>query len=166
MESLLVWGLGLIGLAIVLLSLEFFVSAAGAFALSAAVMALVGVGCLFFYDLLWGAIGSLVMLVLGPASFYWGLKVWPHTGLGRRVIGAPTDEEQEQQRQQQAATDLKSRSLIGKEGVVVSDLRPIGAADFGGTRMEVISESSFVPVGARVRIISISGPSIKVRELH
>lgn len=166
MESLLVWGLGLIGLGIVLLSLEFFFPAAGALALTALVLAFAGIICLFRYDLTWGLTGSLLLLVLGPLALYWGLKVWPHTVVGRKVSGEPTEEEAEALRQAQLQAQQEARALIGKEGSVVSDLRPVGAIEIDGKRIEVISESNFVPVGARVKIISVNGPSIRVRELR
>lgn len=166
MESLVVWGLGLIGLAIVLLSLEFFFPAAGALALTAGVLALVGVICLFRYDLLWGTTGTLVLVVLGPTALYWGFKIWPHTTLGRKVMGAPTEEELEARRAAEASEVQRTQSLVGKEGMVVTDLRPVGAAEIDGQRLEVVSESTFVPTGARVRVIGVNGPTVRVREVR
>lgn len=164
MELLLVWGLGLIGLAILLLSLEFFFPAAGALALTSFVLAVVGIICLFRYDMLWGATGTLLLLVLGPTTLYWGLKIWPHTALGRGVVGAPTDEELEEKRAAEASEQQHARAMIGKEGMVVSDLRPVGAAEIDGRRIEVMSEGTFVPTGARVRVIAVSGTTVRVRE--
>ncbi|MBI1189923.1 MAG: hypothetical protein GC200_04485 [Tepidisphaera sp.] len=166
MESLLVWGLGLIGLGIVLLSLEFFFPAAGALALTSLVLAFAGIICLFRYDLTWGLTGSLLLLVFGPLALYWGLKIWPNTLVGRKVSGEPTEEEAEAQRLAQLEAQKQARALVGKEGVVVSDLRPVGAVEIDGARVEVIAESTFVPVGARVRVISVNGPSVRVRELR
>ncbi|MFA6044030.1 MAG: NfeD family protein [Phycisphaerales bacterium] len=166
MESLLVWGLGLIGLAILLLSLEFFFPAAGALALTSFVLAVVGIICLFRYDMVWGATGTLLLLVMGPTALYWGLKIWPHTALGRGVVGAPTEEELEAQRAAEASEQQKGQALIGKEGMVVSDLRPVGAAEIAGQRMEVISEGTFVPTGARVRVIAVNGVTVRVREVR
>lgn len=166
MESLLVWGLGLIGLGIVLLSLEFFIPASGALALTALVLALSGVVCLFRYDLTWGLTGSLLLLVFGPLALYWGLKIWPDTFVGRKVSGEPTEEEANAKRLAMLEAQRQAQALVGKEGVVVSDLRPVGAVEIDGTRVEVIAESTFVPVGARVRVISVNGPSVRVRELR
>ncbi len=132
MESLLVWGLGLLALALVLLVAEFFVPSAGALGLTAAVIAIAGVVCLFRYDTLWGVIGSLIVIVFGPLAVYFGLKLWPHTPLGRRVIGAPSEEEAAAARQRESDEKKKQAALVGKEGRVLTDLRPVGTVEIDG----------------------------------
>ncbi len=54
--------------------------------------------------------------------------------------------------------------FVGKEGTATSVLRPTGIADFEGVRLNVSSEGSFIPAGTRVRIISVEGQKILVRE--
>jgi membrane-bound serine protease (ClpP class) len=53
-----------------------------------------------------------------------------------------------------AVTDEGS-SLIGSEGVAVTNLRPSGSADFGDSRLQVETEGEFVPRGARVRVVAV-----------
>lgn len=54
----------------------------------------------------------------------------------------------------------------GREGVVVTPLRPAGAVDFDGVRLDVLAEAEFVPAGARVRIIKAEGNRILVRRIN
>lgn len=165
MESLLVWGLGLLALALVLLVAEFFVPSAGALGLTAAVIAIAGVVCLFRYDTLWGVIGSLIVIVFGPLAVYFGLKLWPHTPLGRRVIGAPSEEEAAAARQRESDEKKKQAALVGKEGRVLTDLRPVGTVEIDGVRYDALSETLFVPAGSRVRVVGAEVAQIKVREM-
>lgn len=55
--------------------------------------------------------------------------------------------------------------LVGKEGVVLTPLRPAGTADFEGVRLDVVAEAAFVPAGAQVRIIKAEGNRIVVRQI-
>lgn len=163
MDPMLAWGLGLLALAFLLLILELFVPSAGALAVGAGLAAIAGVVCLFRYDAAWGASGALSILVLTPLAVYGFFKIWPNTPMGRRIIGAPTEEQVMAQRQAEERARAQRQALIGKEGKVVTDLRPVGLVDIGGTRYEVLSETLFVPAGSRVRITQADLSQIKVR---
>lgn len=56
-------------------------------------------------------------------------------------------------------------SMIGKEGITLSILRPSGIAVFDGTKLDVVSEGEYIPNGSKVKIIQVSGPRIVVREV-
>ena len=51
---------------------------------------------------------------------------------------------------------------IGATGVAISDLRPVGTAQFGGRDTEVVSESGYVERGGAIRIIAIRGAEVVV----
>jgi membrane-bound ClpP family serine protease len=163
MESLLVWGLVLFGISALLLVVELFVPTGGALGITAAVVAIAGVVCLFRHDTGWGFAGLLAVLVLGPAALVFGLQVWPNTPMGRRIIGVPTEEEQERTRLAEEADRKRANDMIGQEGVVLTDLRPVGIVEIGGRRLDVLSETLFVPAGSRVRVTHVEGSMIKVR---
>jgi membrane-bound ClpP family serine protease len=55
--------------------------------------------------------------------------------------------------------------FIGKEGVVMTILRPSGIADFDGVKLDVVSESEFIPKDTRVKIIKVQGRRIVVKEI-
>ena len=61
--------------------------------------------------------------------------------------------------------DKDAQSLIGLEGECVTALRPVGAGDFGGRRLDIVSEGGFIQKGAKVRITAIDGVRIMVKEI-
>ena len=61
--------------------------------------------------------------------------------------------------------DKDAQSLIGLEGECVTALRPVGAGDFSGRRLDIVSEGGFIQKGARVRITAIDGVRIMVKEI-
>jgi len=55
--------------------------------------------------------------------------------------------------------------FVGKEGITVTTLRPAGIAEFDGVKLDVVSEGEYIPNGTRVKIISVSGRRIVVRNI-
>ena len=165
MDTLLLWGLVLIGLALLMGFAELFVPSHGALALTSGVLAVAGVVCMFRYDTSWGVGSGLGLMVLGPIAVAFGFKVWPHTPLGKRIIGVPSDEEVAAARASEEAAKAARHALIGKEGKVLTDLRPVGKVEIAGERYEVLSETYFVPAGTAVRVTQADMETIKVRPL-
>lgn len=62
----------------------------------------------------------------------------------------------------EAASGSKT-PVVGQEGVSVTPLRPSGTAQFGTERFSVLTEGEFIPPGARVEVVSVSGGRIAVR---
>lgn len=165
MEPKLLWGLGLIGASLLLFVLEIFIPSMGVLFVTALVVALAGVVTLFTYDPMWGLAGLLAVLVLGPMIGYFGLSIWKNTPIGRRMIGSKTEAEVEEAKQAELRERDQMLALVGMEGEALTDLRPVGVARFEGKRMDVTSELGLITRGSRVRISSIEGAIIKVREV-
>ncbi|WP_236636176.1 NfeD family protein [Pradoshia eiseniae] len=55
--------------------------------------------------------------------------------------------------------------LIGKEGVLLTALRPAGTALVDGERVDVVSEGSFINKGTAVKIVKVEGSRVVVRQL-
>jgi membrane-bound serine protease (ClpP class) len=60
---------------------------------------------------------------------------------------------------------LSREKWIGQEGVTLSLLRPSGLADINGERLDVISSGEFIEKGKPVRVHSVDGTRILVKEL-
>ncbi|HLP83623.1 MAG TPA: NfeD family protein [Phycisphaerales bacterium] len=165
MDPLLVWALGFVGLAVVLMVMEVFLPTAGTLAIASAVSALVAVVLFYRFDTTWGHVSLLSMLVLAPVAAGFMIKVWPHTPLGRKIIGAPSEDEVEQSRIAEETERRARQALVGKEGKVLRDLRPVGLVEIEGQRYEVLSETTFVPVGETVRVTQADLAQIKVRRV-
>ncbi|MCR3922062.1 MAG: ATP-dependent Clp protease proteolytic subunit [Firmicutes bacterium] len=53
--------------------------------------------------------------------------------------------------------------LLGKVGQTVTSLRPSGAAEFDGERIDVISEGTFIPQSSAVKVVKVEGTRVVVR---
>lgn len=165
MDPLLIWGLGLLGIALVLVLLEFFVPSAGAIAITAAVCAIGGLVCLFRFSPLWGVMGLFGLLITTPLVIWAGLGLWQHTPIGRRMIGAPTEEEQFEKIQKEESFVKQRLRLMDKQGVAVTDLRPVGVIDIDGQRHDAITDADFISPGTRVRVTLVEATQVRVRPL-
>ena len=56
-------------------------------------------------------------------------------------------------------------SLVGKKGTVLTQLRPAGAVEIEGKRLDVVSDGDFVPAGQAVTVTEITGNRIVVRKV-
>ncbi|MBX3386356.1 MAG: hypothetical protein KF768_07285 [Phycisphaeraceae bacterium] len=160
MESLLVWGLALVAASIVLIFIEFFVPSAGLISVVAACCGIGGVICLFIHDWRWGVGGMLALAVLVPMAIVFGLQVLPATPLGKRLMygedGAP--------RTVLDPNDVGPYvGLLGREGEVLSDLRPVGVVRIDDERLDALSEIGLVRAGTRIKVTSVEGRQVKVR---
>lgn len=170
-------GLGLIGLGLLLMLVDVFVPTMGVLMIGGALVAVAGVVELFWVSTTWGAIGALVLMVLGPGIMLFGLKVFPDTPIGRMLIlrppapggGAgllPTDAQEDAPPPSPEAQAHPLAGLIGREAMVVSDLRPVGTIRVSGDRVDAISEVGHVSAGATVRITGTAeGHAVRVRDV-
>lgn len=53
----------------------------------------------------------------------------------------------------------------GAEGIAITELRPLGRAEFDGQRRDVRCENGFVPAGSRVKVIAFEPGNLLVRTL-
>jgi membrane-bound ClpP family serine protease len=160
MEGLLLWGLLLLGVALLIVLIDLFVPSGGLLALVSLTVAIAGVVCLFMHDTRWGLAGLGLVVVGGPALFALSVKIFPHTPMGRMLIlgGEPHDEKPPPQADPLAA-------LIGKEGQVVTDLRPVGVVRIEGVKHDAVSQTRLVRAGETVRVVAVEGPTLKVRPI-
>jgi len=165
MESKLLWGLGLIAASILLLVLEIFIPSAGVISFIAAGCGIAGVVSLFLYDTTWGVAGLLTLLITGPGVFFWGLSIWRHTPLGRKLIGDTDEETALAQRQAEEKAKLEQQRMVGQEGVAATDLRPVGVVIINGQRYDALSEMSLIAAGTKVKVTIVEGNQIKVRAI-
>lgn len=64
------------------------------------------------------------------------------------------------------APNMDNEQYLGKVGVATSILRPAGAIDLDGERVDVITEGEFLAAGTRVKVIGLDGTRIIVRAVR
>ncbi len=55
--------------------------------------------------------------------------------------------------------------LVGLEGIALTTLRPAGTADFDGKRVDVVTESSYIENGKKIKVMRVEGHKVIVREI-
>lgn len=108
-------------------------------------------------DMKWAVInlvGALVALVVFGYSFS---KYLPKTRLyGYLVLGA------EEKSDKGFEPSRDASDLLGRQGVLVTDLRPAGVALIGDRRVDVVSRGDYVAKGTNVTVAEVRGSRIVV----
>ncbi len=108
---------------------------------------------------LWGALGGVgIGLVIFVAVIVAFLR---HLPVSRRLSGLLLRESQPAQAGYVSAP--ARTELIGKSGIAVSELRPVGVAEIGGERLDVTTEGDFLPSGTAVTVVRADPMRLVVR---
>ena len=162
----------LIGCSILFFTLELFVPSGGIFALICGACTIASVVTMFLYTPLLGLVLLIGYVVVGPFAIYWGLHVWEHSGVGRRLIlDAELDSSAEEEfvieaGSQQSVGIQQTSTLIGETGMTDSSLRPVGFVKINGRRVDAIAEGDLIEAGRTVVVVDAYDNQIKVREIE
>lgn len=140
---------------------EFFVPAGGLVGLAG--LGSIITGIVFAYTDYGNIAGTalVILAVVGtPATLIIGFKIFPRTFMGRRLI---LSEAQRQDTGYTASTSEKYAGLLGREGVAVSPLRPVGTMKIDNDKFSVVTEGEMIEAGATVKVIAVEGSRIVVR---
>lgn len=123
------------------------------------VLGIIGMGCIL--TAIWLAFGlsaglgwTLIVVTVLSVPFIVWLWIW----IFKRAMML-----REVQHGTSAMVELKS--LVGQEGVAVTQLRPAGMARFEGKKVDVISEGTVITKGTRVKVIEVEANRVVVREV-
>lgn len=166
MEPMLVWGLSLIAVSVLLIVIEMFVPSGGIIALTAGVVGIAGVVCLFLTDtnpVLWGSLGILTLVVLFPASFFLWVKLLPSTAWGQALLGERPAEELRQAADREQEQRDSMRALVGEHGIAKTPLRPIGTVEINGDRYDALAEGVAIEPGDAIRVTGADLTQLRVR---
>ncbi len=145
---------------IVLLVAEIFLPSHGLLILLSLASLGGGIYAAFEYSLMAGYLSLLLTLLLVPTLAVMAVKVWPRTFIGRRI--APPNRPFSPG-ESPASADGELQRLIGHTGRTLTPLRPVGACDFGGCRVECLAESGMIDRHVQVVAIDVQGRSLVVR---
>ena len=149
----------LLGVGIVLLLIEVFSPSFG-------VLGFIGIGAIMgslvlsSYDtslMLMSMFIAIIVTVVASVLFF---KYVGYNGPLKRVVLM----DQAGNDQGYVSADTKSE-LKDQTGTALTILRPSGVAEIGDERLDVVSEGGYIEQGRKVKVVSVSGSRIVVREV-
>jgi membrane-bound serine protease (ClpP class) len=159
----------LVGVGLILLALEVFVTPGfgltGVLGLAALIgglgLSLVGAGATWVVVVT--AVGRVAAsLLLALAVSLAVLRFLPRLPFGRRLIL----ETELTAHEGFASAPETDRAWLGKRGTAATPLRPAGIADIEGERVDVVSDGEFIDAGERLTVVRVDGNRIVVRHLR
>ncbi len=102
-------------------------------------------------------VAFLILVFLGISLVVW-IQVLPRTRVGKSLTLSDAIIGDTQARTTQ-------RGYFGKEGEAISPLGPSGLIRIDGKRLDAVAEGKWIDVGARVRVVHVTGNHLTVREV-
>ncbi|MBC8470209.1 MAG: hypothetical protein H8D56_12120 [Planctomycetes bacterium] len=146
----------------VLIIAEIFVPSGGLISLCALVCVIGGAVIFFHYSTTAGWIGIGIAIVMIPSVLIFAYRIFPKTRFGKSVTLTPPERQQGD-----AIPDTSElKELLGKVGIVLTPLRPVGMCDFAGHRVECVAESGYVEKDKKVKVINVESTQLTVRTIE
>jgi membrane-bound ClpP family serine protease len=170
----MLWSVGLMLLAGLLMLIEFLVPSAGLLGIGAA-MAAIAALFLAYSESLEAGLTMTGLLALGaPALFIAAIRIWPHTPIGRRILNLPPLDTSKNG-QSSGARDSNGTSgvwdldnpykgLLGKVGTARTHLLPSGQIEVEGQRYDAVAMGTAVDQGEFVEITNVDAGKIRVQK--
>ncbi len=99
----------------------------------------------------WGTVTGAISIIMSGVMLY----VLPKSRAGRRMV---------LEHNQAAAASQQDRSnLLGRRGITVTPLRPIGRVRFGRDEVDVMTEGEYIESNQEVEVTKVEGPRVVVR---
>jgi membrane-bound ClpP family serine protease len=109
-----------------------------------------------------GVTTLLVVVVLLPTVVAFAFFVLPRTPMGRRLIlKAPDDDDTIANN----PVTLELEQLRGQCGRAMSALRPCGVVDFGGKRVDTVTDGAMIEPNQWVRCVDVKAGRVIVRPI-
>ncbi len=141
---------------------EIFVPSGGLISLCALACLIGGAVIFFHYSTIAGWIGIGIATVMIPTVLIFAYRIFPKTRFGKSVTLTPP-----QRQQGDAIPDTSElKDMLGKVGIVLTPLRPVGMCDFAGHRVECVAESGYVEKDIKVKVINVESTQLTVRTIE
>lgn len=102
-----------------------------------------------------------IVILCVPAVVIFGLKIFPKTPIGRRVILKPSVESVEE-RGKAGVSDEDFSHLQGKVGKTATPLRPSGIIEIDDERYSAVAEGELIDKNVEIIVVKIEGNSVVV----
>lgn len=157
----LIYAFLMIVLFLVLLALELFIPSGGLLGIAAAASLITAIVLGFMHSLAAGAGILIGAAVFVPIAISVGLRLWPRTAVGKRMLT--------QNPEANAAFDAELRAarevMIGKSGVAKTDMLPSGLVEIDGQRLDAVSIGMAIDRGQRIEVVSVTSGKLQVRPI-
>ena len=157
----LLHAVGMLVLFFGLLTLELFIPSGGLLGVAAAAALIAAIVIGFMHSLETGATILVGAAVFVPIVISIGLRIWPSTPIGRRMLTLNPEADA----RREAELRAEREAIIGKKGFARSNLLPSGLIEIDGIRMDAISLGMAIDAGQVVEIVSVSAGKIHVRAI-
>ena len=148
---------------VLLVALEAFIPSGGILGFLAAAALVTAVTLAFRENSNTGLIFLIITIVTVPTLLITGLKIFPKTPIGKRLILSPSVESPAQRGAADVA-DKDFATFMGKTGKTVTQLRPSGIIEIGDERISAVADGEMIEPNVEVVIIKIEGNSVVVEE--
>jgi membrane-bound ClpP family serine protease len=159
METL---GYLLVAVGLILMAAELLLPTGGVLFVLGIAGLIVGVAMTFAYDQTQGLVLLIALFVVVPIVVPLVLYWWPRTPLGRVLVLRKPDDDAAVAHM---PVNLELEALRGRFGKTLSPLRPAGATDFDGARVDTLSEGPLIDAGRWVRCVDVRAGRVVVREV-
>ena len=146
----------------VLIIAEVFVPSGGLISIFALACLIGGAVIFFQHTATAGWIGVGIAAVMIPGVLIFAYRIFPKTRFGKSVTLTPR-----KRQQGDAIPDTSElKEMLGKVGVVITPLRPVGMCDFAEKRVECVAESGYVDKDKKVKVIDVESTQLTVRMIE
>lgn len=159
MSTELFWPIGCMAVGLILLIVEVFVPSGGLIGFLAVGLLGISLWQAFAISTTVGVFFLLALVGLLPATLALAVHLWPRTPMGKWIFLKPPEPEDVMPE----PTGPRLEHLIGQFGRTLTPLRPSGAVDFEGRRLDGLSEEGLIPSGTLVRAVGIRNGQLVVR---
>ena len=153
-------GLGILLLIVGLVAavLEVFVPSGGILAVGSGASLITSVVLAFRINLMLGVVFLLLIIILLPTALLFGVKIFPATPVGRKIMLRRTQKEVVSA----GGVDEDLKALDGKTGTTLTRCRPAGMAEIQGQRVNVVAEGTMLEPGIPIKVVRIEGNRVVV----
>jgi membrane-bound serine protease (ClpP class) len=121
-------------------------------------LSLIGSGPFITFESISMAIIQLAFAIIAALVLIFLLaKYLPKSSLFNRLVLSDSEKAEEG-----FVSVNEEQSLLGKSGVAVTILRPVGIAEIDGKRVEVVSDGEFIQPGTEIKVIKVEGMRVLV----
>ncbi len=153
------WVLILFVFGIALMLVEAFMPGFGVFGVSGLISTMVSI-VLAAVSVQTGLIMLLISFILAGVFSFFAFRFFANRGALRHIILS-----EEERADLGYVAPLNQKNLVGLKGVALTTLRPSGAAEIDGRRVDVVSDGSYIAAGEQLVVDRVEGVRVIVRKV-